>query len=56
MAERSEWAQLREQRMAEPGAHEAYQAARLASSSAVSSGSYVSSVAGARLSWRVRLV
>ncbi|WP_239310702.1 MULTISPECIES: helix-turn-helix transcriptional regulator [unclassified Frankia] len=30
MAERSEWAQLREQRMAEPGAHEAYQAARLA--------------------------
>jgi ribosome-binding protein aMBF1 (putative translation factor) len=30
MAERSGWAELRERRMAEPGAGEAYQAARLA--------------------------
>lgn len=30
MAERSEWAALRDRRMDEPGAQEAYQAARLA--------------------------
>jgi len=30
MAERSEWAALRDRRMSEPGAQEAYQAARLA--------------------------
>jgi ribosome-binding protein aMBF1 (putative translation factor) len=30
MSERSEWASLRERRLAEPGAKDAYQAARLA--------------------------
>lgn len=30
MAERSDWKQLRDRRMAEPGAHEGYEAARIA--------------------------
>ena len=52
--ERSDWGDLRERRMAEPGAAEAYEAARMAYELGRQYANCENSVAGVRLGWPVK--